>query len=114
MTKLKTDDKTVECNVCNREQTVNICDMHRDGKEPCYYCHLIKEHISEYKPEKAKDNTPTKIDSKKGNINDIFKDDTKKDEKPFKTLKQMRDETNEAIDKNKKPNKKDDDGGIYS
>ncbi len=140
MTKLKLGEKIVSCKVCKREQTINMCEIHTSSTEKCFYCHLLKDHITEYKAEpEVEDKTPTKIVGKKGNINDIFKDDNKISDKELDSIKgknsdkkkgldKLRDDTNKAIDESKDKPKdtkesknefgfsrdEDDDRGLYS
>ena len=74
-----------ECKICKRDMTPNLCETHKNAKEKCYYCHLLKEHVDEFKPEK--DKTPT----------------APKKDKPIKEdkLTKMKDKVNDAVDKSK-------------
>ena len=36
------------CGNCMKEMTINECTVHSKVTEPCYYCHLQHEHVSEW------------------------------------------------------------------
>jgi hypothetical protein len=45
--KFKIKDVVQLCPDCNREMSINDCDLHKDSHKSnhCYYCHLLKDHM---------------------------------------------------------------------
>jgi len=115
-----------ECKVCGRDMTPNQCSTHKNTKIDCYYCHLLKEHIEEYKPEADKTPTSTKKEKKETTFADeqAKVDDVVKKSKPKmdKVKKESQDRPQlESEDEHKESKNefgfsrnKDDDRGLYS
>ena len=58
MPKTKDQEGNVKtCNTCNREMNGNHCETHSESlsAQPCYYCHLIESHVSEWGDDKNTD-----------------------------------------------------------
>ena len=92
----------IKCSNCKREQTINECETHKSQKEQCYYCHLQKEHVSEYKDEP--DKSPTSTDKMKDKVNKAIGKNKKSKTKDV--IVDKMEELKDNLDK-------DDDGGIY-
>lgn len=80
MSKLKKGTEVVICPNCKRENTINDCEIHKNSKEACYYCHLVKEHVSKYKEDKPDDNPVDKTATKPPTKKDMDKAKKTKDD----------------------------------